>query len=130
MKRNDIILFSSLILLFLGIYLFTDIFSFSNDSSYEVHIRDESGKVTVKSLDEEGEYKVYSEDKKAYNVYKIKDGEVDVIDSNCRDHLCVKMNKISKDGEMIVCLPHKFYISIHSKGEKEKDGEGLDAIAE
>lgn len=113
----------------MGIYLFTDVFSFSNDSSYEVHIRDESGEVTVKSLDEEGEYTVYSKDKKDYNIYKIKDGEVDVIESNCKDHLCVKMNKISKDGEMIVCLPHKFYISIHSIEEKES-GDGLDAIAE
>ncbi len=129
MKKGDIILLSGLIVIFLGIYLFTDVFSFSNNSKYEIHIRDTEGNITVKELDDEGKFTIKSDDEAFFNEYEIKDGFVNMINSNCRDKICVNMKKISKDGEMIVCLPHKVYISIHKKGAKSDDG-GIDAIAE
>ncbi len=128
MKKNDIILVFILAVVLGSLYFFTNGFSFKNENTYEVHIRDGLGNITVKTLEDEGTFVVPS-NKQYYNEYEIKDGYVNMINSNCKDKLCVSMQKISKNGEMIVCLPHKVYISVHSL-EQEDDEDGLDAVAE
>lgn len=46
------------------------------------------------------------------NVIKISGGKVDVTDATCLGHDCVDAQEISKEGEVIACLPHKLLISI------------------
>lgn len=125
---------SALLLVLGGVYLFTDFFSFSSGSAYEIHVRDSSGQVSVKQFSEEGRFTLRSEDESFWNEYEIKDGTVNMLHSNCRDQLCVHMKKISKDGEMIVCLPHKVYLSVHKKRDASpeigEEGENLDAVSE
>lgn len=41
--------------------------------------------------------------------------------SDCKDQLCVKMGKISKDGETVVCLPNGCTVFIDSEKEPEID---------
>ena len=41
--------------------------------------------------------------------------------STCRDHVCEKMGPISKNGEMIVCLPNEVFVQIEGGKEKEVD---------
>lgn len=52
-----------------------------------------------------------------YNLIEIGDGEVWVVEASCPDELDVKQGKISKSGEIIVCLPNKLVIEI--KGTEE-----------
>ena len=59
-----------------------------------------------------------------WNVLEIADGEASVLDANCGDHTCVNMGAISREGESIVCLPHK--LTIHIEGGMAAP---LDAIA-
>ena len=33
-------------------------------------------------------------------------------DADCPDRLCVKQGSISKNGESIVCLPHKVIVTV------------------
>lgn len=47
-----------------------------------------------------------------YNVVVVKDGCVIVEDADCRDHICVKHKAISKQGETIICLPHKLVVEV------------------
>lgn len=47
-----------------------------------------------------------------YNKVVVKDGEVMVLDADCRDHICVKHQPISKQGETIICLPHKLVVEV------------------
>ncbi|MEG0829261.1 MAG: NusG domain II-containing protein [Anaerovoracaceae bacterium] len=54
------------------------------------------------------------------NKINIKDGEVSMTYSNCKNHDCIKQGKISKAPESIICLPHKLVIQIQG-GEKEYD---------
>ena len=42
----------------------------------------------------------------------IKNGEVWVEDSECRDKVCVKMGKKRRAGEQIVCLPNRVVIEV------------------
>ena len=59
-----------------------------------------------------------------YNVLQIADGVAAVIEANCGDHTCVRTGAVSREGETIVCLPHK--LTVHIVGGASS---GLDAVA-
>lgn len=44
-------------------------------------------------------------------------------DANCADSLCVQQGEISKNGEVIVCLPHRVLVEIVSEGGSVEDTE-------
>ncbi len=60
-----------------------------------------------------------------YNEVLIEHGKVRVSSSSCKNQVCVNHAPISKNGESIICLPHKLVIRIENKKES-----GLDGIAE
>ncbi|MDE7221295.1 MAG: NusG domain II-containing protein [Oscillospiraceae bacterium] len=47
-----------------------------------------------------------------YNILEIKDGAAAVIEANCGDHTCVRTGAVSREGEAIVCLPHRLIVRI------------------
>jgi len=69
------------------------------------------------SLGENSETKVESEFGK--NTVIVKDGEVYVTDTDCPNKLCEK-DKISKNGQSIVCLPNRLSVTIEGKNTKEE----------
>lgn len=56
-----------------------------------------------------------------YNLLFISSGEASVSDADCPDGLCVRARSISRNGESIICLPHKLVIQIESKEESDLD---------
>ena len=48
----------------------------------------------------------------AYNVLNISGGTVAVVEANCGDHTCIRTGGISREGETIVCLPHRLVIHV------------------
>lgn len=74
------------------------------------------------------EYSLYKEQtisvafgEQGYNLVMIGNGSVQVTDADCPDKLCVKQRHISKNGESIICLPHKLVVQIVSKEESGPD---------
>ncbi len=61
----------------------------------------------------------------AENVLEIGTGYIMVEYASCPDQVCVRMGKISKPGETIVCLPHKLIVTIREGGSG--DGDEIDA---
>lgn len=57
-----------------------------------------------------------------YNVILCRDGEVQMLQSNCPDQICVHHSVISAAGENIICLPHKVVVDIFGEKEGELDG--------
>ena len=55
------------------------------------------------------------------NLLQIKDGEAEIVEANCTDHICEKQGRISKNGDMIVCLPHGVLVQIDSETERTSD---------
>lgn len=55
---------------------------------------------------------ITGDDDENTNTLVIKDGEVYIKSANCPDIICVGHRPISKDGETIVCLPHKIVVSV------------------
>lgn len=51
-----------------------------------------------------------------YNLMIVSEATVDVIAANCPDQKCVSAPKISKPGQSITCVPHKFLIKIVGNG--------------
>ena len=47
-----------------------------------------------------------------YNILEISGGGAAVTEANCGDHTCVRMGRISRAGETIVCLPHRLVVEI------------------
>lgn len=56
------------------------------------------------------------------NIIEIKNKEVDMIDADCKDKLCVHEHKISYSNENIVCLPNKIVLKIENNKQSELDG--------
>lgn len=50
-------------------------------------------------------------------------------EANCADSLCIQQGEISKDGEVIVCLPHRVLVEVVSEGGPTEDSE-VDVISQ
>ena len=57
-----------------------------------------------------------------YNVLQISGHAAAVTDANCGDHTCVNTGAVRRDGEVIVCLPHRLIIRIEGGGASSVDG--------
>lgn len=58
---------------------------------------------------------------KGTNTLVIENGMAYVTDADCPDQVCIRMGKISKTGENIVCLPHKLVIQVEGDvGQKSE----------
>mgnify|MGYP002575369638 FL=1 len=58
---------------------------------------------------------------KGTNTLVIENGMAYVTDADCPDQVCVRMGKISKTGENIVCLPHKLVIQMEGDVGQESE---------
>ncbi|MBR0164903.1 MAG: NusG domain II-containing protein [Lachnospiraceae bacterium] len=58
------------------------------------------------------------------NILVIENGKAYVADADCPDGLCVRQGAIFRDGESIICLPHRIVITVEG-GEDAP----VDAIA-
>lgn len=47
-----------------------------------------------------------------YNTLHIEDGQIWIHDASCPDKVCISQGKISRDGEIIVCLPNQMLVKI------------------
>ena len=47
-----------------------------------------------------------------YNILQISDGTAAIVEANCGDHTCVRTGRVSREGETIVCLPHKLTVTV------------------
>ena len=59
------------------------------------------------------------------NTLVIKDGYAKMISANCPDGICKNHMKINRNGESIICLPHKVVVTVVSENEQDE----VDAVA-
>ncbi len=124
--KYDKILIIAVIVFSIGSIFFSK--KFVNDSGSKtvyIEVNGEKYKEILMdpSMDEEIEIKT----EYGRNVLKIEDETVRVIEASCPDKLDVKQGRISKPGEVIVCLPNKLLIEI--KGKKSDDENEVDFIS-
>ena len=107
MKKSDKILAAGLLLaaILLGFFLFIG----KQEGTWAVVTVDgtEVGKYNLKEAQ--------TLDLGTGNHLEISDGEVWMTEADCPDQICVKSGKISKEHEMIVCMPHKVIVEIRKE---------------
>lgn len=121
MKRNDLILLGSILLL--TIIVFAAYFLYPRKNGDTVVITVDGTVIKTLPLNQDTTYTIKSADN-GVNTLVIRSGSASVTNATCPDKLCVHQKKIAKKGETIVCLPHKVVISIDSS-----ESSSLDTIA-
>ena len=116
-RRLDIIILIVLIVIAIGSWIAVTVLFDVNGDYVEVIVDNHVQKVI--SLNDDGEYQV--DDGEYSNIITIKNREVYMKCSDCPDQICVKQGKIKKQGESIICLPHKLVIRIASEEYPEVD---------
>jgi len=105
-RRNDIILLAGVLVA--GIVLFFAMNALMKEGG-QVQIILEGQVVKSFPLNENREEML---EFNGQNLLVIEDGYAFVTYADCPDKLCMKQRKISLDGEMIVCLPHRVIIKV------------------
>ncbi|NLA13127.1 MAG: NusG domain II-containing protein [Tissierellia bacterium] len=66
------------------------------------------------------------ESETGYNIMHIENGQIWIHEASCPDKICIYQGKISKNGEMIVCIPNRMFIKIVDENEESE----IDFIAD
>lgn len=117
LNKWDIGLIISIV--FLGFVLCFFVYSTDNGNFVEIEV--DSNKIATLSINEDTTYKI-EKNGIVTNVVEIKNGEVSMIDANCRDKICVNHKKIKRNNESIICLPNKVIVTVVSNNESDVDG--------
>lgn len=122
MKKADFIIIAVVVAV-VGVLAFF-LYFVNGDSGKYVQIESAGEVVETFDLNEDIE-KTYDFDGDK-NTLVIKDGKVTVTDANCPDGICVNHMPIHRSGESIICLPHKFVVTVV---DKLSDDNEIDAVA-
>lgn len=108
--RNDILLVAGIGFIILIVFIFLKINQGDTSSPNYIKVIVDKETKHCYNFNEDGEYVIKSGENT--NVLVIKDGTAFIKSADCPDKICVHHRPISKVGETIVCLPHKFAIVI------------------
>lgn len=111
MKKRDLILILSLLLL--SVIMLIIISVFSKDGSY-VTVRVDGKEVCKYSLSEDGVYELNG----GSNILHIEGGFAFLSEADCPDKTCVKQGKIKKKGQIITCLPNKLTVTVYGQPDE------------
>ena len=116
MKKKDIIIIGSILAAAIGLY-FILVSTMTAGARVKIMVDGEIYKETSLSKDQV----IMVDNTYGVNVVSIESGEVRVTEADCRDHICVNHNAISKNNETIVCLPHKMVVEISGAEDNDVD---------
>ena len=123
-RIHDIVLGLALLIVAMTLFV-VDITKASNDDGNKtVVISIDGEKKSEYPLKEDGVY-LLEGSHLGTNKLVIKDGKAYIEEASCPDKQCVKQGKISKAGEMLVCLPNRVVIKIVDANEEEPIIDGV-----
>ena len=122
MKKADIVLLMIFVIFTVGATVFQFNGQFKKNAEQAIIYSDGAIVKTLKFPLADADYTFTN----AYgsNHVQVSQGKISIAEADCRDKLCEYSTPISRNGEIITCLPHKFYIEIQSTEESD-----LDALA-
>lgn len=124
-KKADIILIIFLLALSLGLSFLLNMSSKSYEGDWLIVEQD--GKVIERlPLEKDGEY--IARYGGHYNKIEIKDGKAEIVEADCLDQICTHMQPISKEGETIICLPHRLFLEVESYGDDKDKEDSIDKV--
>ena len=92
--------------------------AFHRQGSYaEVYL--DGALVQVISLEKDGDYRIEAEGH--YNLLQVRGGRICVSEADCPDGLCMDFGWKDKNGEQIICLPHRLTGKVVSDRQPDHD---------
>ena len=110
MKKRDIILIASILVVAIAFFLIVEL---TKEEGAGVVVKVDGVEVDEYSLSKSGTYPLNG----GTNILVIEDGRAYLSDANCPDKLCVHQGKISRTGEVITCLPNKLTVTVFGAEE-------------
>lgn len=115
MKKKDVVLIGVILFIVLIGFGFNYYINGRKSDKIEVYVDNELYKTY--DIDDEDELKIEVDN--GYNIIKIHDRGVEMVEASCPDQICVKGGFIHKHSESIVCLPNKVNIKITSDNHND-----------
>lgn len=122
MKKADFILIAVVIAV-AGLMLFF-LYGLNGNAGSYVQIEIDGKIVETMPLNTDITHKITT-DNGGENTLVIKDGYAKMTAANCPDGICENHMKINRNGESIICLPHKLVITVVN----ENDSDEVDAVS-
>ena len=110
MKKRDIILIASILVVAIAFFLIVEL---TKEEGAGVVVKVDGVEVAEYSLSKSGTYPLNG----GTNILVIEGGRAYLSDANCPDKLCVHQGKISRTGEVITCLPNKLTVTVFGAEE-------------
>ena len=110
MKKRDIILIASILIVAIAFFLIVEL---TKEEGAGVTVKVDGVKVAEYSLSKNGTYPLNGGTK----ILVIENGKAYLTDANCPDKLCIHQGKISRTGETITCLPNKLTVTVFGAEE-------------
>ena len=120
MKKQDFILIGTI--LAAAIIIFAALHFLPSGGAY-VQVEVDRAVVQTLPLSEDTKYIIETEN--GTNTLVINDGFAYISEADCKNQICVRHKKISKNGESIICLPHKVVITVVDKNAKDEIDAGV-----
>lgn len=121
MKKADLILIAVTVAI-AGVLLFL-LYGVNNSSGAYVQIEINGIVTETLPLDTDTVFEIITDG--GENLLVIESGNAKVTEANCPDGICKNHAKIHRNGESIICLPHRVVITVVN----EADTDGIDAAA-
>lgn len=125
LKKGDLILIISVVLVagyFIGLKGLTNDDPESTGAGKYATIRVDNEIIKTVKLTREPQTIEIKTDQ-GYDILKIRDEGIEVIESDCPQKICFTYGLISNPQEVIICLPLRMIIEVHDLGEKSGDDE-------
>lgn len=118
MKRRDVFLIVSVLAAALILFGLRALL-FSEDGAY-IQVQVDGEETARYPLAEDVSVEITGEGS-FRNVLIIAHGTADMTEADCPDKLCVGQAAISKNGQSIICLPHRVVVSVVGGAQPETD---------
>ncbi|HDJ1464554.1 TPA: NusG domain II-containing protein [Clostridioides difficile] len=119
MKKKDILLILGILVVITACYGIINVINSKNAGNIEIYVDNKLYKTV--SIDAKEEFKI--ENRGGYNIVKIHDKGVEIVDASCPDKVCVHTGFINKPSQSIVCIPNRVSIKINTneKNDNQED---------
>lgn len=119
MKKKDFILIFVILLVIIASFSINYFVNSKNGENIEIYVDNKLYKTY--SVNDSDEIKI--ESKEGYNIVKIHDEGVEIVEASCPDKVCIHSGFITKTSESIVCLPNKVHIKIITHDNHDHEDE-------
>ncbi|CDZ74430.1 putative membrane protein [Peptoniphilus sp. ING2-D1G] len=119
MKKGDYLVI--ILVIFSSFFIFAKIKNENNTKGDTVAVYVDSQRVAQYNLKVDDGKIIDINSKYGKNKIKIEEGKVKMVDSTCKDKVCMHMKAIDANNETIICLPNRLVVKIESESSQDVD---------